>query len=512
MSRLFEPMQMGSLSLANRVVMAPMTRSRADAGALPNAMMVEYYRQRAGAGLIVTEGTAPSPNGIGYCRTPGIYSDAQVAAWRRVTDAVHAEGGRIVMQLMHCGRIGATHNRPAGAQAVAPSAVRAGGKIYTDAAGMQEHDVPRALETSEIPGVVEEYRRAAANATAAGFDGVEFHCTSGYLPMQFLAGNTNLRTDAYGGSAEHRARFVIEAMEAIAGQIGAGRVGMRICPGNPFNDVRDANPAETYEALLKGLGHLGLAYLHVVRSPLGYFDAFAFARANFVGPLILNDGFDGDSARRMAMSEARCAVSFGRHFIGNPDLVTRLRDRLPLAGFDTKTLYTPGIAGYSDYPAAALPKVARRQVRFDDIDAMKSLISESFCGWSNEVLVDQELVNRFADLSGDDYWIHTDPERAAKQSPFKTTIAHGALVQILQSRFQMPMEFEVIGFNNMLNYGSDRLRFPSPVTVGGRIRARARVKAVEKVKSGTQLILEINIHVVGNDRPAVINDLVILYM
>ena len=512
MSRLFEPMQMGSLSLANRVVMAPMTRSRADDGALPNAMMVEYYRQRAGAGLIVTEGTAPSPNGIGYCRTPGIYDDAQVAAWRRVTDAVHAEGGRIVTQLMHCGRIGASQNRPAGAQVVAPSAVRASGKIYTDAAGMQEHDMPRALDISEIPGVIDEYRRAAANAMAAGFDGVELHCTSGYLPMQFLAGNTNLRTDAYGGSAERRARFVIEVMEAIAGQIGADRLGMRICPGNPFNDVLDANPAETYGALLKGLEHLGLAYLHVVRSPLGYFDAFAFARSNFAGPLILNDGFDGDSARRAAMSDARGAVSFGRHFIGNPDLVARLRDRLPLAGFDAKTLYTPGVAGYTDYPSAISPKVVKRQVRFDDIDAMKSLISENFCGWSNEVLVDQELVNRFADLSGDDYWIHTDPERAARQSPFRATIAHGALVQILQSRLSMPMEFEVTGFNNMVNYGSDRLRFPTPVTAGSRIHGRARVKAVEKVKSGTQLTLEMNIHVVGNERPSAINDLVILYM
>lgn len=512
MSRLFEPMQMGSLSLANRIVMAPMTRSRADAGAMPNDLMVDYYRQRASAGLIITEGTAPSPNGLGYCRTPGLYDDEQLAAWRRVTDAVHAEGGCIVLQLMHCGRIGAVHNRPAGAEAVAPSAVRAGGKIYTDVAGMQEHDLPRALETSEIPGVIEEYRRATANAMAAGFDGVELHCTSGYLPMQFLAGNTNLRTDAYGGSAEHRARFVIEAMEAIAGEIGADRLGMRICPGNPFNDVLDANPAETYGALLKGLGHLGLAYLHVVRSPLSYFDAFAFARANFAGPLILNDGFDGDSARRAVMADARNAVSFGRHFIGNPDLVTKLRDRLPLAPFDLKTLYTPGIAGYSDYSPAVLPKIEKREVRFDDVDAMKSLVSETFCGWSNEVLVDQDLVNRFADLSGDDYWIHTDPERAARQSPFRATIAHGALVQVLQSRFHMPMEFEVVGFNNMVNYGSDRLRFPTPVMVGSRIHGRARVKAVERVKSGTQLTLEMNIHVVGNDRPSAINDLVILYM
>ncbi len=512
MSRLFEPMQMGGLSLANRVVMAPMTRSRADAGAMPNDMMVEYYRQRAGAGLIVTEGTAPSPDGIGYCRTPGIYNESQVAAWRRVTDVVHAEGGRIVLQVMHCGRIGAVQNRPAGARAVAPSAVRAAGKIYTDTAGMQAHDLPHELETPEIAGVIDEFRRAAANAMAAGFDGVELHCTSGYLPMQFLAENTNLRTDAYGGSAANRARFAIEAVEAMAAVVGADRTGIRICPGNPFNDVVDGNPAETYGALLKGLEPLGLAYLHVVRSPLAYFDAFAFARENFAGAMILNDGFDGDAARRAVMSEARNAVSFGRHFIGNPDLVTRLREGLPLAAFDPKTLYTPGTAGYTDFPPAALPKIEKRQVRADDLAAMKSLVSDDFCGWSNEVLVDQALINRFADLSGDDYWIHTDPERAAKQSPFRTTIAHGALVQILQSRLRMPLEFEVVGFNNMINYGSDRLRFPTPVTVGSRIHGRARVKAVEKVKSGTQLTLEMNIHVVGNDRPSAINDLVILYM
>jgi N-ethylmaleimide reductase len=512
MSRLFEAMQMGALSLANRVVMAPMTRSRADGEAQPNDLMVEYYRQRAGAGLIVTEGTSPSPDGIGYCRTPGIYSAGQIAGWRRVTDAVHAAGGKIVLQLMHCGRIASRHNKPAGAENIAPSAVKAAGKIFTDAAGMAEHDPPRALDLAGIAAVVAEFRQAARNAREAGFDGVELHCTSGYLPMQFLAVNTNLRTDVYGGSPANRARFVIEVIEALAAEVGADRVGMRICPGNPFNDVLDPNPAETYGALFDGIAHLPLAYLHVVRSPLPYFDAFAFARGRFKGALILNDGFDGDSARSAVLADANAAVSFGRHFIGNPDLVRRLDDRLPLAPFDLKTLYTPGAKGYTDYPAITRPELVRRQVRADDLEAMKSLVSEQFSEWSNEVLVDQALINRFADLSGDDYWLHTDPERARTQSPFKTTIAHGALVQIIASRLRIPLDFEIVGFNNMVNYGSDRLRFPSPVPVGSRIRGRTRVKAVEKVKSGTQVTLEMNIHVVGNDRPSAINDLVILYM
>ena len=351
MSRLFEPLQLGRIALANRIVMAPMTRSRADSRAVPTGLMVEYYRQRAGAGLIVSEGTAPSRHGIGYCRTPGIYSDEQIDAWRRVTGAVHGAGGRIVLQLMHCGRVCARLNKEETAETVAPSAVRAAGRLYTDAAGMQECEMPRALTLAEIPGVIEEFARAARNSLAAGFDGVELHCTSGYLPMQFLASNTNLRRDAYGGDAANRARFVIETLEALSGAVGADRVGMRICPGNPFNDVLDPDPAATYGALLAGIRHLSIAWLHVMRSPLADFDAFAFARAAFEGPLILNDGFDHASAAAAVAADPAVAVSFGRFFIGNPDLVRRLRDGLPLARFDQKTLYTAGAAGYTDYPA-----------------------------------------------------------------------------------------------------------------------------------------------------------------
>lgn len=348
---LFDPVEFGELSLPNRVVMAPMTRSRADNDSVPTPIMIEYYRQRASAGLIVSEGIAPSRHGIGYCRTPGLYNAAQVAAWREVTRAVHGAGGRIVAQLMHCGRVGSRFNKAADAETVAPSAVRAAGRIFTDVAGMQEQEVPRALALDEIPGVVEEYAEATRNALEAGFDGVELHCTSGYLPMQFMATNSNLRTDRYGGSAANRVRFVIETFEAMSAA-ARGRAGLRICPGNPFNDVLDPDPAETYQALLSGIAHLRAAYLHVIRSPLKDLDGFALARVHFRGPIILNDGFDGASASLAVAEGHGAAVSFARHFIGNPDLVRRLREGLPLAGFNSKTVYTPGPVGYTDYPGA----------------------------------------------------------------------------------------------------------------------------------------------------------------
>jgi N-ethylmaleimide reductase len=347
---LFQPLQLGEITLANRVVMAPMTRSRASEGDVPNDLHVAHYGARAGAGLIITEGTQPSADGKGYCRTPGLHAAAQIAAWSRVTSAVHAGGGRIVVQLMHVGRIASRHNKAAGAQTVAPSALRARGRIFTDSAGMAEFDTPRALEGNEILGVIGEPAQAARNAIAAGFDGVELHCTSGYLPMQFLAHNTNQRDDAWGGSAARRRRFVVETLEAMAGAIGAGRVGLRVRPGSPFNDIVDADPVETYAGLLDAIAPLRLAYLHVMLSPLPELDAFALARRHFQGPLIVNDGFDGASARRALASGAGEAVSFARHFIGNPDLTRRLRDGTPLADFDRDTLYTPGPNGYNDYP------------------------------------------------------------------------------------------------------------------------------------------------------------------
>ena len=352
MSILFEPVRLGELELANRIVMAPMTRSRADDRGVPTAEMIEYYRQRASAGLIVAEGTAPSASGLGYCRTPAIYSAEQIAAWKAVTDAVHAEGGLIVLQLMHVGRAASALNKPAGAATVAPSAIRARTQLFTDRAGMVDTDEPQALSIEDIEAVIGEYRQAALNARAAGFDGVELHCTSGYLPMQFMASGSNLRNDRYGGSLENRMRFPTEVLKAMASAIGAGRVGLRLCPGNPFNDIEDNDPLATAEALCIAAEPLNLAYVHIMRSPLSELDAFALAQRHCSAGLILNDGFDGATAEAALKAGQGEAVSFARHFIANPDLVERLRHGLPLARFDRKTLYSPGPEGYSDYPLA----------------------------------------------------------------------------------------------------------------------------------------------------------------
>jgi N-ethylmaleimide reductase len=348
---LFDPVRLGDLELRNRIVMAPMTRSRAGEDDAPDDLNVEYYRQRATAGLIVTEGTYPSKNGKGYCRTPGICTPAQVVGWRKVADAVHAAGGLIVMQIMHCGRIASRHNKAPDAETVAPSAVRAAGQIYTDAVGMADFEEPRSLRLEEIAGVIEEFRQATANAFAAGMDGVELHCASGYLPMEFLSTGTNRRTDAYGGAVRNRIRFVIETLQAMTGVRGPARVGIRICPGNPFNDLQDDDPVETYSVLLDAVRPMRLAYLHVIRSPRPEIDAFALAREHFHEPLILNDSFDLATAEQ-AVSEARAAaISFGRYFISNPDLVRRFREGAPLAPMINRTLYTPGPVGYTDYPA-----------------------------------------------------------------------------------------------------------------------------------------------------------------
>lgn len=353
MPNLFDPVLLGALALANRVVMAPMTRSRADAAGVPTDCMVDYYAQRASAGLIVSEGIQPSEEGQGYCRTPGLHNAAQVAAWRRVTDAVHAGGGRIVAQLMHCGRIGSHHNKAAGARTVAPSPIQAPGRIFTDAAGMVAHDMPEALTVAGIAAVVDAFATAARLALEAGFDGVELHAASGYLPMQFLSTGTNQRDDAYGGSVGNRVRFVVEVMDAMASAIGADRVGIRICPGNPFNGISDADPAETYATLLAALATRGFAYLHLVDLRQPDLDVRALARTHWRGPLILNESIDYRQAEALVAGGAADAVAFGRPFIANPDLVARLRAGAPLAAFDPARLYTPGPEGYSDYPALA---------------------------------------------------------------------------------------------------------------------------------------------------------------
>jgi N-ethylmaleimide reductase len=348
-SPLLEPLQLGDLRLRNRIVMAPMTRSRAASGDVPGALSVAYYAARAEAGLIVTEGTQPSIHGKGYCRTPGMHSAAQIAGWRAVTQAVHAKGGCIVLQLMHCGRIANRHNKDAAARTVAPSALRARGRMFTDAHGYLDFDTPEALTSAEVPQVIAEYAAAAQAARRAGFDGVELHAASGYLPMQFLSSGTNLRSDAWGGSLNGRLRFVVDTLEALCAVWGTGRVGLRICPGNPFNDIEDADPVATYQALLAALAQLPLAYLHVIRSPREDLDAFALARRAFAGPLLLNDGFDYETGNAALAAGLGDAVSYARAFIANPDLVRRFAGGLPLSAFDRKTLYTPGADGYTSY-------------------------------------------------------------------------------------------------------------------------------------------------------------------
>jgi N-ethylmaleimide reductase len=346
---LFDSVKLGDIELANRIVMAPMTRSRAGEGDAPNELNVEYYRQRAGAGLIVSEGTYPSPNGKGYCRTPGICPPQQILGWRKVAAAVHGKGGKIVLQIMHCGRIGSRYNKDADAETVAPSAIRALGQMYTDAVGMAGFDEPRALRREEVPQVIGEFRQATANALAAGLDGVELHCASGYLPMEFLSTGTNHRTDEYGGSVQNRTRFVVETLQAMVSVAGPGKVGIRICPGNPFNDLHDDNPIETYSVLLDAIRSMGLAYMHVIRSPRPDIDAFTLAREQFRGPLILNDSFDFATGQQAASEGKAAAISYGRYFISNPDLVRRFRQAAPIAPMNNKTLYTPGPTGYTDY-------------------------------------------------------------------------------------------------------------------------------------------------------------------
>jgi len=351
---LFTPVALGSLQLRNRIVMAPMTRSRAGSDAVPTAVMVDYYRQRASAGLIISEGIAPSADGLGYCRTPGIYNPAQIDGWRRITDAVHAAGGCIVAQIMHVGRVANALNKPPGSRTVAPSARRARGEIYTDQQGMQGFDEPHALAAEEIPAVIEDYRQATENAYAAGFDGVELHCTSGYLPAQFLSSGSNQRTDSYGGSVANRVRFPLEVLQAMASVAGAERIGMRICPDNPFNDLQDDNPQETFDALLGKAAVQELAYLHVIRFPHGRVDNIALGQRYCGDRLIGNESYSFEEAQAAVAGGELAAVSFGRPFVGNPDLVERWQGGVDLAEFDLATLYTPGEAGYSTYPRADL--------------------------------------------------------------------------------------------------------------------------------------------------------------
>ena len=365
-SSLFEPARAGDIHLANRIVMAPLTRNRSP-GAIPTPLAIEYYSQRASAGLIVTEGTAISHQGQGYADVPGIWNDAQVAAWKKVTDAVHAKGGKIVTQLWHVGRVSHTSLQEGGQAPVAPSALVAKTKTYiiTDGVGsFAETSMPRALELSELPGIVEDYRRAARNAIDAGFDGVELHGANGYLLDQFLRSGSNHRTDAYGGSIENRARFLIEVMTAVAREIGGGRTGLRLSPVTPANDASDPDPQPLFEYVVRQLAPLDLAFLHIIEGATGGardhqqggkpFDYAAlrdaYRQAGGKAAWMVNNGYDRALAEK-ALDAGADLVAFGRLFIANPDLPERLKQGGPFNEPDRKTFYGGKAGGYTDYPA-----------------------------------------------------------------------------------------------------------------------------------------------------------------
>ncbi|WP_034303556.1 alkene reductase [Herbaspirillum sp. RV1423] len=360
MTSLFDPLKLGDISLANRVVMAPLTRSRAVDGLKPGPMTVEYYRQRAGAGLIISEATQISPMGQGYIGTPGIYSEEQVAAWREVTDAVHAAGGKIVLQLWHVGRISHSSLLPDGAAPVSSTNRRANAKTFT-AAGYTDVSTPRALRDDELPALVADYRHAARNAIKAGFDGVEVHAANTYLLEQFLRDSINDRTGPYGGSIANRARLLIEVMQAVTKEIGGGRTGVRLSPMTTFNGTPlDSDPQATYNYVVEQLAPLGLAYLHVIegetggaRQPEGAKLVFDYAalRSRFPGAFLINNGFDGAEAQSLIEAGKADAVAFGRLFISNPDLARRLRESKPLNALREEGMYGGGAEGYIDYPA-----------------------------------------------------------------------------------------------------------------------------------------------------------------
>jgi N-ethylmaleimide reductase len=357
-SKLFSKVSLGLLTLQNALVMAPLTRSRA-IGNVPNDLMTEYYAQRASIGLIITEGTSPSPNGVGYARIPGIYSKEQVAGWRRVTEAVHAKGARIFIQLMHTGRISHPLNLPADARVLAPSAVAAKEQMYTDAEGMKPLPVPQAMSQEDLDSTKQEFVQAAKNAIEAGFDGVELHSANGYLLEQFLRPNSNTRDDRYGGSIENRARFVLEVVDAIIAAIGKDKVGIRLSPFGVFNDMPLYPEMEAdYTYIVKQLNERGLLYLHLVdHSSMGAPQIPDSMRATFRAQsnthLILSGGYDPERAERDLVAGKGHAIAVGKAILANPDLVTRWQKGGALNPPDFGTFYTPGPKGYTDYPALA---------------------------------------------------------------------------------------------------------------------------------------------------------------
>lgn len=358
MSLLFSKATLGKLTLQNHMVMAPLTRSRAT-GNVPNDLMAEYYAQRAAVGLIITEGTSPSPNGLGYARIPGIFSKEQVAGWQKVTDAVHAKGAKIFVQLMHTGRIAHQLNLPKDARVVAPSAIAAAGQMYTDAEGMRDHSTPEAMTEADIMATVAEYVQASLNAVKAGFDGVELHAANGYLLEQFIRKNSNTRTDQYGGSIENRARFVLEVAEAVIGAIGTDKVGVRLSPYGVFNDMPLYPDMEADYSYLAGkLNALGLTYVHMVDhsaqgAPVVPDSIKATFRKTFKQTLILSGGYDVKRAEADLAAGRADLIAFGKSILANPDLVGRWKAGASLNAPDMATFYTPGAKGYTDYPALA---------------------------------------------------------------------------------------------------------------------------------------------------------------
>jgi len=361
MDELFQSVSVGALELPNRIVMAPLTRGRAGAARIPNDLMVEYYQQRATAGLIITEATQISPQGAGWVDSPGIHEPPHVAGWQRVTEAVHAEGGRVFLQLWHMGR--ASHpDFHGGELPVAPSAIAINGDGIRTPLGKKAYVAPRALELHEIPAVVQQYARATKLAQEAGFDGVEIHGANGYLIDQFLRDGSNQRTDRYGGSIENRVRFLLAVTEAVVGAWTADRVGLRLSPTNPYNDQRDSDPAALFTHAARELNRFGLAYLHLLEAVPGHMLAAPGPRVGpqirkiFHGPLMVNGGYTTDSAAAAIRDGEADLVAFGVPFLANPDLVERFRSGAPLNAPDFATFYTAGPKGYTDYPALELAR------------------------------------------------------------------------------------------------------------------------------------------------------------
>jgi len=349
---LFTPLQLGPYTLPNRVVLAPLTRNRAAEGNVPQAMSVEYYRQRASGGLLITEASPISPQGIGYPATPCIYSDAQITGWKKITDAVHKEGGHIFIQLWHVGRISHPSLQANGEAPVAPSAIKPAGEVVTYA-GMQPYVTPRALETDEIAGIINDYAQATRNAKAAGFDGVEIHAANGYLLDQFIRDGTNQRTDQYGGSLENRCRIISEVTEAVIAQWHNDCVSIRLSPENRFNDIEDSNPQTTFDYLAEQLNQYELAYLHVVEGDMmtgdRYMD-YRQLRDTYNGLYMANNGYDYERATQALANDDADLLSFGKLYIANPDLPERFKQRAALNEPDADTFYGGDEHGYTDYP------------------------------------------------------------------------------------------------------------------------------------------------------------------